>query len=194
MTRETRPFTEIEHKYVVDDRFDLARFQKALADLRPVRTVAVRVRDRYFLTEAGRARRFVIRHRYDSELHQLTLKNVGVDAEVRTEINLELGSRTGDQAAAVDAFLSHMGIAWQGTIEKDLQAWYLPDCEIVYYEAFTGTRSVRCIEFESLRNESLEGARALLAKYERATGFDGAVRSRESLLALLFPEVAAFLR
>jgi len=46
MTGDLR-FTEIEHKYVVDDRFDLRRFRDALARLNPIRTVSVRVRDRY---------------------------------------------------------------------------------------------------------------------------------------------------
>jgi hypothetical protein len=53
---------------------------------------------------------------------------------------------------------------------------------------------VRCVEFEALRKESLEDALATLQKYERATGFDGATRSRQSLLELLFPEVTERLR
>jgi adenylate cyclase class IV len=194
VTREGLPFTEIEHKYVVDERFDLKRFKDVLSTLNPIRTTTVRVRDRYYLTEGGRDRRFVIRHRYDSELHQLTLKAIESDTEVRTEVNLDLGHHAGDQSAAVEAFLDRLGIAWSGTLYKDLEAWVLPDCEVVYYEASTERLKVRCVEFEALRKESLEDALATLSKYERATGFDGARRSRRSLLELLFPEVTEHLR
>ena len=101
-------FTEIEHKFVVDERFDVPRFRDALARMTPTRTTSVRVRDRYYLTEGGRGRRFVIRHRYDAELHHLTLKTFEADTEVRAEINLDLGHHAGDQQAQVEAFLSHL--------------------------------------------------------------------------------------
>lgn len=194
MSQANLTFTEIEHKYVVDDAFDLSRFRALVAALRPTRTSAVRVRDRYFLTREGCARRFVIRHRYDPEVHQLTLKALEPDSEVRTEINLQLGNHAGDQADAVDAFVGQMEIVWSGTIKKNLEVWYLPDCEIVYYEASSGANTVRCVEFEALRKRSVEDARATLARYEQATGFTGAVRTRESLLPLLFPEVTTHLR
>ncbi len=48
-------FTEIEHKFVVDDTFDLAGFERALEALRPSRRASVQVRDRYFLTRDGGA-------------------------------------------------------------------------------------------------------------------------------------------
>ena len=67
-------FTEIEHKYIVDAAFDLQRFREVLLGLSPTRTGTIRVRDRYYLTEGGRAQRFLIRHRFDAEIHQLTIK------------------------------------------------------------------------------------------------------------------------
>ena len=74
-----------------------------------------------------------------------------------------------------------------------MDVWYFPDCEVVCYLASAGSRSVRCVEFEAKGAGSTEAALATLQTYERATGFDGAVRSRVSLLQMLFPEVEALL-
>ena len=193
MTAEELRFTEIEHKYLVDERFDLQRFRDLVATLRPVRTFSIRVRDRYFLTEVGRARRFLIRHRYDSELHQLTVKTLQPDTEARVEVNLDLGHHAGDQQAQVDAFLDQLGVEWRGTLHKDLDVWDFPDCEVVYYRASTDRRSARCVEFEATRKDSLEAALAVVEKYERATGFDRADRTRRPLIEIMFPDVIALL-
>lgn len=189
----TLRFTEIEHKYVVDDRFDLPRFRQAVAALGPSRTSTVTVQDRYFLTEGGRARRYLVRHRFDAELHHLTIKTLEADTQVRGEVNLDLGHHAGSQALQVDAFLEQLGVIWRGELTKSLEVWYFPDCEVVYYEAATPSRSVRCVEFEATRKDSLEAALATVARFERATGFDVASRTRESLPQLLFPELSAFI-
>jgi len=186
-------FNEVEHKYIVDDGFDLPRFRETVQALGPIRTASLRVRDRYYLTEAGRKRRVVIRHRYDDELHHLTVKSLAADAEVRVEVNLDLGHHKGDQQAQVDAFVNQLGVVWSGAIEKALVVWEFPDCEVVYYHASTRDRSVHCIEFEAVRKDSLPAALALIEKYERATGLDSACRSRQSLLAILFPGVLELL-
>ena len=183
-------FTEIEHKFVVDERLDLRRFEEALAPLGPVARHHVRVRDRYYLTNGGAAGRFLLRHRYDAELHHLTIKTLARDTEVRTEVNLDLGHHLGDQAAAVDAFIAHLGVRWQGTIEKDLDVWDFPDCEVVHYVATTDQRTLRCVEFEAIRQTSVPDALAVLARYERATGFSSDARSHLSLPQLLFPDLA----
>ncbi len=187
-------FTEVEHKYVVGEDFDLDAFAQALAGLGPLRTGRVQVRDRYFLTEAGLDRRFVIRHRFDTELHHLTLKALSADTEARTEVNLDLGQHAGDQADCVEAFLAPFGVRWSGTIRKDVRVWYFGDCEVVYYEARTDDRVVCCVEFEATRKPTLDVARAIVARYERATGFDPSTRSHRSLVELLFPDVSDRLR
>jgi hypothetical protein len=187
-------FTEIEHKYVVNARFDLQRFREVLASLGPTRTGAICVRDRYYLTEGGRAHRFLIRHRYDAEIHQLTIKTLGDDTETRSEINLDLSRHDGSQEAAVDAFLDHMGVVWRGTVQKDLEVWYFPDCEVVYYAASTDARAVRCVEFEATHKDSPAGALEIIERFERATGFEGAARSLVSLPQILFPELRDHLR
>ncbi len=183
-------FKEIEHKYVVGDAFDLPRFRDALAALGPDRTSAIRVRDRYYLIDGSLERRFVIRHRFDAELHHLTIKSLETDTEIRDEINLDLGQHAGDQAAQVEAFLARVGIQWSGTVYKDVDVWYFPDCEVVHYLASTDARSVRCVEFEATGRESLSDALAIVDRFERATGFDRLARSRLSLPQLLFPELA----
>ena len=182
-------FKEIEHKYEVADDFDLGGFGADLTALRPIRTNGIQVHDRYFLTEAGPHRRFLLRHRLDSEIQQFTLKSVDVDTEVRDEVNLDLGHHAGDQSAAVDAFVRHLGVRWSGTITKDLAVWYFDDCEVVHYRATAGARAVRCVEFEATRKNSLADALEIVERYERATGFFGVTRSRMSLPQLLFPEL-----
>ena len=180
-------FTEIEHKFVVDDRFDLAGFGRALEELGPTSRNSLVVQDRYFLTEDGRARRYVIRHRFDTEIHQLTIKSLAADPEVRDEITLDLGRQAGDQAAQVDAFVGHMGLTWSGALQKDLSVWYFQDCEVVHYVARSSERTVRCVEFEATLKRSVPEALAIVDRYERATGFSPAARSRQSLLDLVFP-------
>ena len=187
-------FTEIEHKFVVGDDFDLPRFRDLLSALGPIKTSSIRVRDRYYLTEGGLARRFVIRHRFDPELHQLTIKTLDADTEVRGEVNLDLGQHAGDQGEHVDAFLACLGVRWSGTVHKEVDVWYFPDCEVVHYRASTDARSIRCVEFEAVRQHSLAEALAVVQHFERATGFDGAARERLSLPQLLFPELSDALR
>lgn len=186
----TLRFYEIEHKYVVDEGFDLPRFREALAALGPTKTSSLRVRDRYYLTEGGLKGKFVIRHRFDPELHQLTIKTIEADPEVRREVNLDLGQTSGDQAAQVDAFMACLGVVWSGTIHKDLDVWYFADCEVVHYLASTDSRSIRCVEFEATRRTSIGDALAIIETFERATGFHGETRSQASLPLLLFPELA----
>src|SRR3954452_10875940 len=118
MTLEDLRFAEIEHKFIVDDASDVERFRHLVGALGPTRTMSVRVRDRYYLTAAGRARRFVIRHRFDAELQHLTVKTLEADTEVRVEVNLDLGHQAGDQEAQVDAFLGQLGVEWTGTLHK----------------------------------------------------------------------------
>ncbi len=182
-------FTEIEHKFVLDEAFDLAAFRHALESAGPSRQTALQVRDRYFLTGDGRARHYILRHRFDLELHQLTIKSLASDPEVRDEINLDLGHHKGDQAAQVDAFVSRMGVTWTGELQKDLHVWYFSDCEVVHYVASSGDRTVRCVEFEAIRQASIPAALAVIDRYEQATGFDPSARSRRSLVELLFPGV-----
>ena len=186
-------FKEIEHKYVVGEQFDLPRFRAAAAALGPIRTSTIRVRDRYYLTQGGDARRFLIRHRYDEELHHLTLKTIEADTEVRVEVNLDLGHHAGDQDAEVEAFMQRLGVLWTGTLRKDLEVWYFPECEVVYYEASAPPRSIRCVEFEATRKHSLADALASVERFERATGFEGVSRSRLSLPQILFPDLSEML-
>lgn len=186
-------FKEVEHKFIVDEHFDLPRFRQALTALGPTRTGIVSVQDRYFLTDGGRARRFLVRHRFDAELHHLTIKGLESDPEVRDEVNLDLGHQAGAQAAQVDAFMDRLGVIWRGTLHKELEVWYFPDCEVVYYRAATPSRSVRCVEFEAKGTDSLEAALATVERFERATGVDGASRSRLSLPQILFPDLSALL-
>ena len=187
-------FKEIEHKFVVDDGFDLERFGAVLETLNPTRTTSLRVLDTYYLLRGSRTGRFVIRHRFDEELHHLTVKTLETDTEVRQEVNIDLGHHAGDQRAQVDAFLEQLGVEWSGALQKDITVWYFPDVEVVHYRATTDTRGVRCVEFEATRKPSVTEALETVRRYEHATGFDETTRSRRSLLRILFPEVVERLR
>ena len=189
VTADNLQFVEIEHKFLLDEQFDLDRFRAALADLGPTSATSLQVRDRYFLIGAGRSGRFLIRHRFDPLLHHLTLKNLEADTETRVEINLDLGHHAGDQQRAVDALLDRLGVQWRGTLHKDLDIWRFPDIEVVHYRAWTETRAVRCVEFEATRKRTLAAALAIVERYEQATGFQGRKRSRLSLPQILFPEL-----
>ena len=186
-------FSEIEHKFVVDDNFDLSEFRRTMESLTPTRTNTVQVVDRYFLTESGQRQQFVVRHRYDRELQHLTIKSVGGDSEVRSEINLDLGQHAGNQEKAVDAFLQRFGVGWSGAIHKNVAVWYFPDLEAVHYRASTNTRILSCVEFEAIKKPSVAEALKVLERYERATGFAGRPRAHESLPQLLFPELTNLL-
>ena len=194
MTADDLRFTEIEHKFLVDDLFDLAVFDQTLRAMGPEKTTSLQVRDCYYLTDGGQTGRFLFRHRFDPELHHLTLKAVEPDTEVRSEINLDLGHHAGDQQDAVDAFLERLGVQWRGTLHKDLDVWQFADIEIVHYRATTKTRAVRCVEFEATDKPSLRDALAVLHRYERETGFADRDRSHLSLPQMLFPELAEALR
>ena len=182
-------FTEIEHKFLVPDGFDVDGFGVALDALGPTRRTRLQVRDRYFMTENGESRRYILRHRFDAEINQLTIKALEADPEVRAEISLDLGHHAGSQDAAVDAFVARQGVTWSGSLDKDLRVWYFPDCEVVHYIASTNGRTVRIVEFEATVKKSVEDALLILTRYERATGFDTATRSMRSLVALLFPDI-----
>jgi hypothetical protein len=193
VTTDDLRFTEIEHKFVVDDQFDLAAFDHTLRALGPEKTTSLQVRDHYYLTDTGRTEGFLIRHRFDPELHHLTLKAVGSDTEARAEINLDLGHHVGDQQAAVDAFLDRLGVRWRGTLQKDLAVWQFRDIEVVHYQATSENRTIRCVEFEATHKPSLEDALAVVHRYEDATGFHERDRCHQSLPQMLFPEIAAAL-
>ena len=187
-------FKEIEHKFVVDDQFDPDGFGATLEALHPTRTASIGVLDTYYLINGSQSGRFVIRHRFDAELHHLTLKALAADTEVRDEINIDLGHHAGDQHAQVEAFLHQIGIIWSGSLRKQLRVWYFPDIEVVHYHASTDTRAVQCVEFEATHKPSLAAALRTVHRYEQATGFDRATRSSRSLLEILFPEIDAHLR
>ncbi len=189
MSTDELRFKEIEHKYIVDKQFDLPRFRHAVTALGPTRTSTVSVLDRYFLTEGGRARKCLVRHRYDAELHHLTIKTLSADPEVRVEVNLDLGHHAGPQSPQVDAFMEQLGVIWRGSLKKELEVWYFPECEVVYYHASTPSRSVRCVEFEAKGQGSVAEALAVVGRFERVTGFADTARAKRSLPQILFPDL-----
>ncbi len=187
-------FKEIEHKFVIGDDFDLEDFRTRMRSLGPEKSTALAVRDVYYWSE--RHRQVVYRHRYDRELQHLSVKSLEKDTEVRVEVNLDLGQHRGDQQPAVEAFLDTLEITWRGEIEKQIEVYYFPDCEIVYYRGSPGggqmgrtaeAESVACVEFEARRQDSIDDALEVLRRYEELTGFDARRRTSKTLVELLYP-------
>lgn len=181
-------FQEIEHKFVLGDDFDLADFRATVQTLAPIETTALAVRDVYYLLTHRPGH--IYRHRYDREIQHLTVKSLESDAQVRVEVNLDLGQHRGDQQQAVDAFLETLGVSWRGIVHKQIEVFYFADCEIVYFEAAAGSESVRCVEFEALDKISIERALGVLRRYEKLTGFDRETRTKKAVVELLFPSLA----
>jgi len=172
---------EIEHKFLVGDGFDCEGWVVACQALGPDREKQVRVLDTYYVPVNEKA--WIYRHRYDEEIHQLTVKSRGGDTEVRTEINLDLSGN--DQAAKVSAFMATLQIEERHEVVKQIHVFDFPDCEIVHYVAKCGSRVASCVEFEAIGATSVEGALAVLQHYESALGFDPMKRTKINLFDLL---------
>ncbi len=183
-------FKEIEHKFVVGDDFDLTGFRARMRELGPDRTTALAVRDVYYWSEHHPG--VIYRHRFDRELQHLSVKSLEPDTEVRVEVNLDLGQHRGDQQPAVEAFLDTLEIAWRGQIDKQIEVYYFPDCEIVHYRGTAASRSVACVELEARGHGSIDGALEILKRYEVLTGFDARRRTSKTLVELLFPGLMPF--
>ena len=178
-------YQEIEHKYLVDAAYDLAEFEAVARRLNPVQSKSLKVTDTYYVVHT--MPNHVIRHRIDNELQQLTIKSTGTDNECRTEVNLELDLRAGNQAAAIEAFLKPLDVLWSGSIEKNILVFYFDECEVVHYSARSGEgKTVHCVEFEATKKSSREDALAIISHYETAFGFRPDGRSNHSLFELLF--------
>ena len=188
---------EIEHKFVVESSEGrgeigpagpesdvLAALAASLMRLGPPRTGRAQVTERYYRSGALPGR--IVRHACDAERQSLVAKSHGgPDTEVRWEATLRLDLRGGDQHEQVVSLLSGLGFAPCGTVHKSLHAFYFDDCEVVCYQARAGDREVICVEFEALHTGDVDAARAVLERYERATGFWGRERERRSLFDLL---------
>jgi adenylate cyclase class IV len=176
-------FLEIEHKFVIEADLDIRSLLDGLHQLKPEKFIQTDVQDTYFLVE--NPPQAVYRHRIDSYLQQLTVKSLGADTEVRLEVNLDLDPTKGNQIERIRAFLAPLGVLWQGTLRKEVQAFYFADAEVVYYQAQYLDRMIRCFEIEARKPPSIEGAQKILADWEESLGFDPAKRSQASLLELL---------
>ncbi len=156
---------------------------EGLRRLFPEKSIQSDVADTYFLVE--HAPYSVYRHRIDSYLQQLTVKSLGSDTEVRLEVNLDLDRSQGNQIEGIRAFLAPLGVLWQGTLQKEVRAFYFADVEIVYYRACYGQAKVSCLEIEARHAQSIEDAQKALLHWETILGLNPQKRSHASLLELL---------
>ncbi|MBP9708211.1 MAG: CYTH domain-containing protein [Oligoflexales bacterium] len=182
--QESTEFLEIEHKFVVSDAFDVENFCSNVMKLSPLKSTNIEVNDHYFFSKSQS--HFVLRHRLDKELNQLSMKSRGGDAESRTEINLDLARGVPNQKNALIEFTKNLGFSEQRTLTKKVRVFYFPDCEIVYYQAQCGDRRINCVEIEAknvnIKTEGLE----ILAEYEKKLGLDKFKRETRSLFELMF--------
>ncbi len=186
-------FLEIEHKFLVDQDFDPSAFFRKVREFGPESDYETSVEDTYYLVR--RLPNYVFRHRCDKFIQQLTLKSLAGDNEARTEVNLDLGHHKGNQGIAAKAFLEPLGILWSGILLKNVQVFYFPDAEVVYYEARFQDRLQKCIEVEVRKPPSMAHAKGVLSSWESALSLDSNRRSRLSILELLvLPSLTAEIR
>jgi len=191
---------EIEHKFLVNAGFDLGEFKRRVRALKPSHETEVDVRDVYYVPMSRIP--CVLRHRYDHELQQLTMKSIGSkDAEVRTEVNIDLSQAKGDQSTTIRAFLAPFEIIWSGGLSKRVTAFHLPRCEVVHYTAVAdkdidgAAVAVHCVEFEAVGCSSVAEAVEVIRSYESMLGFDAATRTKESLFEMILaPAIPAEVR
>ena len=177
-------FLEVEHKFIVSQDFPLDEFKTACRRLRPVREKTVVVQDSYYLPEWSKD--FILRHRQDAELHQLTVKTRNADPQVRTEVNLELAAAA-EAAQMVTKFMQTIGTSAPLGIEKTLLVFDFADCEVVHYAASHAGRCIYCVEFEARQQKDLQSAYDVLQRYEKALGFNAQDRCSVNLFDLLIP-------
>jgi len=175
-------FKEIEHKYIVGKEFNSEDFFQKIRKLVPIGTSSINVKDTYFVLYSHPG--LIFRHRFDSEIQQLTIKSIEADTAIRTEINLPIDQSRGDQKLAVQAFMEALGCDWSGQIQKQINVAYFEDCEIVFYRAVGQSTEVYCVEFEAINPSSVDAGLAILKKYEAALGFASRQRESKSLFEL----------
>jgi len=175
---------EIEHKYVIDPKvFPLDKFQRRALELAPEGESHVLVEDTYFILASTKTH--IFRHRFDSEIQNLTVKSLTGDVDVRLEVNLDLDQGKGNQLDRVREFLRPLGIIQEIPLKKEVHAYYLKGCEAVYYKASGAQRSIFCVEFEATEKTTLESSKRIIAHYENEFGFNDIERASESLFELL---------
>ena len=174
---------EVEHKYVVGPTFDAGKLRTRLRGLKCLKDFSVQVRDDYYWSPKFPAA--ILRHRFDEQLQQLTLKTKGLAADARTEINLSLNHSGGDQRDGVAQFLGNLTPFQKVTVQKAVTIFLFSDCEVCFYEAKCGRRKIRCVEFEAIRKTTLKAARDVIKKYEDVAGFARMPKEGRSLFELL---------
>lgn len=172
---------EIEHKFLVSKRFDLPSFHRKMRALGSIKQTSIKVCDTYYFSAQFPGR--IFRHRLDNEIQHLTMKSRGLASDARQEVNLKM--LVEDQSSAVSAFLAALGCFRKIKVHKEVEAFYFPDCEVVFYKARSGKKSVHCVEFEATRKKSLTKARQILNRYEMKAGFSEQKREKKSLFELL---------
>ena len=103
---------------------------------------------------------------------------------MRTEINLDLGGES-DQSSAVAAWMKAIGASSAFPIEKHIQVFEFPMCEVVHYVAHYEGKQIACVEFEAVGSSSLDEAIRTLTSFEQKLGFDAHHRSKVNLFDLL---------
>jgi hypothetical protein len=178
-------FKEFEHKYVLDEHFDVNPVFEQLRSLGNGKEKQLTVKDVYYRSQNFPD--FVFRHRKDEEIQQLTVKSYGGDTRERTEVNLHLKNDRA-QFGEVEAFLDAIGSFRKFEISKEIRVIDFPDCECVYYKASSNDNSVYCMEFEALGTNDLSEALLIIKKYEAVAGFESLQRCHISLFDILFNE------
>lgn len=191
-----KKFSEIEHKYLVDEYFNFEKFAADVLKLGPHDHYEVDVLDHYFIINSSP--KYIYRHRVDKKMQVLTAKSnmflQAKDNEVREEINILLSQQLGQQTSQVMAFLQTLGARWSGCIAKKVHVFNFRKCEVCFYSAHKTAddnapiTKFYCIEFEAKDFDSVEDARRTLANFEKRLGFFETTREKSSIFELVFSD------
>lgn len=187
--KEDLSFAEIEYKWVVAGDFDDANLRRQLQTLIIENHYKVNVQDTYFIVDHNLTK--IYRHRFDERSQQLTVKSRGGnDISQRLEVNLLLDRTVGDQLNAVRAFLGASGQnLWEGVIHKQVEVFYLPEIELVIYQAKNHKgKTCHCVEIEARKPQSLEQALSTLDRHAQILGLNVMQREKKSLFDLLLKD------
>jgi adenylate cyclase class IV len=173
---------EIEHKFIVSEDFETESFFERLRQQGCEKEFSTEVVDTYYFCQANKD--FILRHRKDDRIEQLSYKSMGIDSEIRTEINLNLEMGKNPESM-IREFCQKMGLTESARLLKSVRVFEFSDVEIVHYIARLGEKKIRCVEFESTNHSSPEAAKKTIRNYESNLGFDDLKRENQSLFELL---------
>lgn len=159
-------FREVEFKYMAGDTDSDAFYQWILVNLSPTRKLTVSGYDTYYSDTEDN----YIRHRYNSDHAELTVKRRLSASSTASRVEVDLSLST-DQEDTVRALAGVLGYQELGTVYKTCRIAWLPEYNVVFYHVYNKKmqEQFRIIEIEATKGidnplEVIEQAEAQLGQ------------------------------